>query len=126
MNLPRRFRRYTARHRAPGSGGWSTNMIRLSFPDPADSPTQRSPLRVRYSLEAKPNGWKVPVLHFAHGTHKLTADAWAGFRAAGASIDVTSDRELQVVREVLGTRAGIRLVEAAPVDDDQGALDLPK
>lgn len=89
-------------------------MIRLHFPDPADSPTQRTPLRVRYAIERDENGRTVPVLHFGHGTHRLTRDAWRGYRMAGAFLEVDVDREQSIVREVLGDDCLVPAQECRP------------
>lgn len=88
-------------------------MIRMHFPDPADSPLQRSPLRVRYAMQRQPDGRMVPVLHYGHGTRELTAAAWLGFQAAGAALTVGGPREAQIVREVLGP-------SVAPMQDEPG------
>lgn len=72
--------------------------IRLHFPDPADSPTQRTPMRVRYS--ARP-GEGIRLL-YGHGPHTFTREAWAGFQAAGAWLEADSERECAVLRELLG------------------------
>lgn len=76
-------------------------MIRLHFPNPDDSPTCRTPLRVRYALE-RVDGRMVPVLRFAHGTGELTTAAWAGFQAAGATLEADTERERAILAEVLG------------------------
>lgn len=82
-------------------------MIRLTFPDPADSPTLSSPLRIRYALERQPNGSTLPVLRYAHGTHTLTPDAWEGFGAAGATLSASSEREASILRQVLGVQVPV-------------------
>lgn len=96
--------RYTAgtATAAPGSTGWSSIVIRVHFPDPDDSPTRRSPLRVRYAIARDGTGRPAPALHYAHGTQRLTREAWLGFRMAGAVLLADTDREQSVVREVLG------------------------
>lgn len=76
-------------------------MIALLFPNPDDSPTRRSPLRIRYAFD-QVDGRTVPVLRYGHGTGALTADAWRGYQAAGAQLQADTDRERQVLREVLG------------------------
>jgi len=101
---PCRCRRYTAGTitAAPGPTGWSLTVIRLHFPDPADSPTQRTPLRIRYAIERNESGKPVPVLHFAHGMLRLSRENWRGYRMAGAFLEAESEREQSIVREVLG------------------------
>lgn len=84
-------------------------MIRMHFPNAADSPTLRTPVRVRYALERQGDGRTVPVLRYAHGTMTLTPGAWAGFQAAGASITASSPREAQVLREALGSSACVAI-----------------
>lgn len=75
--------------------------IRMTFPNPADSPTGNAVVRVRYSV-TNPGPRAVVSLRYAHGTRALTRDAWAGFAAGGATIWTDSDRERQIVREALG------------------------
>lgn len=77
-------------------------MIRLHFPNPDDSPTQRTPVRVRYAIERQADGRTVPVLRYGHGTGQLSGEAWQGFRAAGATIEAGTERERGILREVLG------------------------
>lgn len=96
-------------------------MIRLTFPDPADSPTQRSPLRIRYAMTRNSEGRTVPELSYAHGKRKLTRDAWQGFSAAGARIGATTEREAMIVCEVLGTMDIDVLSEAHAARDQVNA-----
>lgn len=95
-------------------------MIRMHFPDPADSPTQRTPVRIRYAMKRQPDGWTVPELLYAHGTHRLTRDAWQGFQAAGATLSASSDREARILQEVLGAK-----VPVLPETDDLDDADQP-
>lgn len=88
-------------------------MIRLTFPNPDDSPTRRSPLRIRYSMERTATGVE-PVLRYAHGTGTLTRDAWNGFRAAGATLAATSERESRILQEVLGEPVSTTLQPVSP------------
>lgn len=74
--------------------------IRIVFPDPADSPTGRAEIRIRYTLI--PGSDAQVRLHYAHGTHTLTREAWTAFAAAGASITAGDAREKLMVRTVLG------------------------
>lgn len=87
---------------APGSTGWSSIVIRIHFPDPDDSPTRRSPLRVRYTIARDEAGRMAPVLHYAHGTRQLTREAWRGFRKVWAVLEASTEREQSIVREALG------------------------
>lgn len=77
-------------------------MIRMHFPDVADSPTLRTPVRIRYAMAKQQNGRTVPELLYAHGTRRLTRDAWQGFAAAGATIGASTEREAHILCEVLG------------------------
>lgn len=76
-------------------------MILMTFQNPDDSPTRRSPLRIRYALERSATGVE-PVLRYAHGTGTLTRDAWHGFQAAGATLSASTEREARVLQEALG------------------------
>lgn len=92
-------------------------MIRMHFPDVADSPTLRTPVRVRYAMAKQPGGGTVPELLYAHGTRKLTRDAWQGFHAAGATIGASTEREARILCEVLGIDGfSIRVELDAPAD----------
>lgn len=75
--------------------------IRITFPRPEDSPTGRSPVRVRYSIRPQPDGRSAPVLLYAHGTRELTLAAWSEYQATGAIIEADTDREWQIIKEVL-------------------------
>ena len=95
-------------------------MIRMTFPNPADSPTQRSPVRIRYAMARQENGRTVPELHYAHGTHKLTRDAWQGFSAAGATLSASTEREARILREILEVRLPVTPDTDALADADAG------
>jgi hypothetical protein len=75
--------------------------ILITFPCPADSPTGRSPLRLRYALR-RDGGRVRPVLTYAHGVCELTQETWSAWRMSGAVIAADTDREAAIVREVLG------------------------
>lgn len=96
-------------------------MIRMTFPNPADSPTQRSPIRIRYAMVRQANGRTVPELHYAHGTHKLTRDAWQGFQAAGATIGASTEREALILCDVLDIDGSAILVEREEAGDQASA-----
>lgn len=92
-------------------------MIRMHFPDAADSPTLRTPVRIRYALAKQPGGHTLPELLYAHGTRRLTRDAWQGFAAAGATLGASTEREARILCEVLGIDGFSILVERdAPTD----------
>jgi len=76
--------------------------IRMTFPNPADSPTGNAVVRVRYGMHRR-NERAVPVLTYRTTTAvELTRSAWDDYRNAGATISTDSDRERQIVREALG------------------------
>lgn len=92
-------------------------MIRMHFPDATDSPTLRTPVRIRYAMARQPNGRALPELLYAHGTRRLTRDAWQGFAAAGATLGASTEREARILCEVLGIDGfSIRVDVDAPAD----------
>lgn len=86
-------------------------MIRMHFTNADDSPTNATPVRIRYSLQPDGNGNTVPVLRFGHGTDTLTREAWQGYQAAGGILEASSEREASILRQVLGVDA--RIVQAS-------------
>lgn len=80
------------------SSGYNVSMaIRMTFPDPSDSPTGAAVIRLRYRLDP-PN----VVLHYAHGTRTLTREAWDGYQAAGALLSANTPVEKNAIRTALG------------------------
>lgn len=75
----------------------------MTFPDPLDSPTQRTPVRVRWGLHRDDAGRTEPVLTYRAATAVvLTREAWRGYQQAGATLTADTPREQQIVREALG------------------------
>lgn len=74
-------------------------MILLHVPNPEDSPTGKSPVRLRYAIEREPVR---PVLRYGHGTRTLSRADWLRLEQLGATIEATSPRERAIVAEVLG------------------------
>lgn len=75
--------------------------IRMTFPNPDDSPTGQPVVRIRYSL-THPGRSAAVSLHYAHGTRQLTREAWQGFAAVGATLSADDPREKLMVESVLG------------------------
>lgn len=81
-----------------------STMIRVLFPNPADSPTGRTPLKLSYSLTRDDAGQVSPVLRYSHGSHQVTRETWQAWQASGATIEADA-RGQSIVRQVLGLDA---------------------
>ena len=79
-------------------------MIRVLFPNPADSPSGRSPLKLSYGLTRDDAGQVSPELRYSHGSRQLTRETWQAWRACGATIEADA-RGQSIVRQVLGLDA---------------------
>lgn len=76
--------------------------IRMTFPNPDDSPTGAAFVRLRYGMHRR-DGRTVPVLTYRSATAvELTREAWQGYKVAGATIEADTEREQHIVREALG------------------------
>ena len=88
-------------------------MIRMHFPTASDSPTGSTPasLRVRIAARAGEPGGAVSV-HFKRQAEAISAQAFAGYRHAGAWIETDDATAARRLREALGDAADVRLLPA--------------
>lgn len=76
--------------------------IRLIFRDALDSPTGNAVVRLRWSAQRDAQGRQQIHLLYGHGTRELTAQAWAGYRMAGATLEGDDARDEAMIAAALG------------------------